>query len=62
MITEFDCKSGNISIRRETIAEIAEMERLQAEMPEPEPTLPALDERIADLEEAMYMILEGETM
>ena len=38
MITEFDCKSGKITVRKETSAEIAEMERLQAETPEQEPS------------------------
>lgn len=37
-----------------TAEEIAEMERLQAEMPEPEPTA---EERLSALEEAMLEIL-----
>lgn len=38
MITEFDCKGGKITVRKETAAEISEMERLQEEMPKPEPS------------------------
>lgn len=37
-----------------TAEEIAEMERLQSEMPEPEPTA---EERLAALEEAMLEML-----
>lgn len=40
--------------REMTAEEIAELERLQAEMPEPEPTA---EERLAALEEAMLELL-----
>ena len=40
--------------REMTPEEIAEMERLQAEMPAPEPTV---EERLAALEEAMLELL-----
>lgn len=41
-----------------TAAEIAELERLTAEQPTPEPTP---EERIATLEEALNMLLSGAT-
>ena len=41
-----------------TAAEIAELERLAAEQPAPEPTA---EERIAVLEEALNMLLSGVT-
>lgn len=39
-----------------TPEEIAEIQRMQSEIPEPEPTA---EERIAELEEAMDMLLSG---
>lgn len=50
------CENG--IIRDMTAEEIAELERLAAEQPAPEPT-PA--ERIAVLEEALNMLLSGVT-
>ena len=44
--------------REMTAEEIAEMERMQAEMPTPEATP---EDRIAALEEALEMILSGVT-
>lgn len=44
--------------REMTDEEIAEMERMQAEMPPPEPTP---EERIAELEEALNLLLSGVT-
>lgn len=48
-----------------TAAEIAEMERMAAEMPTPEPTqeerLARLEQENADLKEALNMLLEGVT-
>ncbi len=44
--------------REMTAEEIAEMERMAAEMPKPEPTP---EERIAELEEAIAMLLSGVT-
>ena len=41
-----------------TVEEIAELERLAAEQPAPEPTA---EERIAVLEEALNMLLSGVT-
>ena len=41
-----------------TAEEIAELERMAAEMPAPEPTA---EERIAELEEALALILSGVT-
>lgn len=41
-----------------TAEEIVELERMAAEMPEPEPTA---EERIAELEEALALILSGVT-
>lgn len=41
-----------------TTEEIAELERLAQELPPPEPTT---DERIAELEEALDMLLSGVT-
>lgn len=41
-----------------TPAEVAEMERLAAEMPAPMPTA---EERIAELEEALNLLLSGAT-
>lgn len=41
-----------------TAEEIAELERMAAEMPEPEPTA---EERIAELEEALELLLSGVT-
>ncbi len=41
-----------------TAEEIAELERLAQELPPPEPTT---DERIAELEEALDMLLSGVT-
>ena len=41
-----------------TAEEIAELERLAAELPAPEPTA---EERIATLEEALNMLLSGVT-
>ena len=46
------CENG--IIREMTPEEIAELERLQAEMPAPEPTA---EERLAALEEAMLELL-----
>lgn len=46
------CENG--IIREMTPEEIAEMERLQAEQPEPEPTA---EERLSALEEAMLELL-----
>ena len=46
------CENG--MIREMTPEETAEMERLQAEMPAPEPTV---EERLAALEEAMLELL-----
>ena len=46
------CKNGIIC--EMTTEEIAEMERLQAEMPAPEPTA---EERLTALEEAMLELL-----
>lgn len=45
-------------IRNMTAKEIAELERLVAEQPAPEPTA---EERIAVLEEALNMLLSGVT-
>ena len=45
--------SGNIIYRDATPEEIAEFERQQAEMPEPEPTP---DERLAELEAQNQML------
>nr|DAI25507.1 MAG TPA: pepsin inhibitor [Caudoviricetes sp.] len=45
-------------IRDMTAEEIAELERLAAELPAPEPTP---EERIAALEEALNMLLSGVT-
>jgi hypothetical protein len=45
-------------IRDMTVEEIAELERLAAEQPAPEPTP---EERIATLEEALNMLLSGVT-
>ena len=50
------CENG--IIRDMTVEEIAELERLAAEQPEPEPTP---EERIATLEEALNMLLSGVT-
>ena len=41
-----------------TAEEIAELERLEQELPPPEPTT---DERLADLEEALELLLSGVT-
>lgn len=46
------CENG--VIREMTPSEIAEIERLASEMPEPEPTA---EERLAALEEAMLELL-----
>lgn len=48
----------NGKLRELTAEEIAELERMAAEMPEPEPTA---EERIAELEEALALILSGVT-
>ena len=48
----------NGKLREMTAEEIAELERMAAEMPEPEPTA---EERIAELEEALALILSGVT-
>ena len=48
----------NGSYRDMTPEEIAEMERMAAEIPEPQPTQ---EERIAELEEALALILSGVT-
>lgn len=48
----------NGKYRELTAEEIAELERMAAEMPEPEPTA---EERIAELEEALALILSGVT-
>ena len=45
-------------IREMSVEEIAELERLAAEQPAPEPTA---EERIAVLEEALNMLLSGVT-
>ena len=50
------CENG--IIRNMTAEEIAELERLAAEQPAPEPTA---EERIAVLEEALNMLLSGAT-
>ena len=50
------CENG--IYRDMTVAEIAELERLAAEQPAPEPTP---EERIATLEEALNMLLSGVT-
>ena len=50
------CENG--IYRDMTPEEIAEMEKLAAEMPTPEPTP---EERIATLEEALNMLLSGAT-
>lgn len=50
------CENG--IIRDMTTEEIAELERLAAEQPAPEPTA---EERIAVLEEALNMLLSGAT-
>ena len=50
------CENG--IIRDMTAEEIAELERLAAEQPVPEPTP---EERIAVLEEALNMLLSGVT-
>lgn len=51
--------------REMTAEEIAEMERMLAEMPQPEPSmeeqLAAQAQEIADLKEALTMLLEGVT-
>ena len=51
--------------REMTAEEIAEMERMQAEMPTPEPTpeerLAVLEEENKHLKEALTMLLEGVT-
>lgn len=48
-----------------TAAEIAEMERMAAEIPQPEPSqeerLARLEQENADLKEALNMLLEGVT-
>ena len=41
-----------------TAEEIAELERLEQELPPPEPTT---DERLAELEEALELLLSGVT-
>ena len=41
-----------------TAEEIAELERLTQELPPPEPTV---DERVAELEEALELLLSGVT-
>lgn len=43
--------------REMTTEEVAEFERIAAEMPKPEPTP---EERIAQLEEALALLLSGE--
>lgn len=50
------CENG--IIRDMTVEEIAELERLAAEQPAPEPTA---EERIAALEEALNLLLSGAT-
>jgi hypothetical protein len=50
------CENGKY--RDLTPEEVAEMERMAAEMPEPEPTP---EERIAELEAAMELLLSGVT-
>lgn len=51
--------------REMTAEEIAEMERMQAELPQPEPSteekIAAQAQEIADLKEALNMLLEGVT-
>lgn len=51
--------------REMTAEEIAEMERMQAELPQPEPSteekIAAQAQEIADLKEALTMLLEGVT-
>lgn len=49
---------SNGKYRELTAEEIAELELMAAEMPEPEPTA---EERIAELEEALALILSGVT-
>lgn len=44
--------------REMTAEEIAEYERMAAEMPAP---MPSVEERIAELEEALRMLLRGDT-
>lgn len=50
------CLNGKIV--EMTAEEIAELERMAAEMPAPEPTT---EERVAELEEALALILSGVT-
>lgn len=55
----------NGKYRNATADEIAEYERMQAEMPKPEPTpeerLSALEEENAHLKEALELLLSGVT-
>lgn len=52
--------------REMTADEIAEMERMQAEMPQPEPTpeerLAAIEQENAYLREALELLLSGEVV
>lgn len=45
-------------VREMTESEVAELERIRAEIPTPTPTT---EERIAELEEALEMLLSGVT-
>lgn len=55
----------NGKYRNATAEEIAEFERMQAEMPKPEPTpeerLSVLEEENANLKEALELLLSGVT-
>lgn len=48
----------NGKLREMTADEIAELERMAQELPPPEPTA---DERLAELEEALELLLSGVT-
>lgn len=58
-------KNGTTEYRDATPAEIAEMERLMAELPEPVPSpeerLTALEAENAQLKEALELLLSGVT-
>lgn len=51
-------KCVNGKVVEMTAEEIAELERLTQELPLPEPTM---DERVAELEEALELLLSGVT-
>jgi hypothetical protein len=58
--------NDNGIVREMTAEEIAEMERMAAEMPQPDPTpeerLAKLEAENADLKEALNMLLSGVTV